>query len=222
MKKIKLSKWKVFKLFLILSFILFCLGAWPGYFFHDHQTPDLHPRDVILTQWVSGGDVVQQSFLPEFGRMCYLKLALAFDSDVAANDVIEFTVRDETDRVIYKREIFFDQIESRSLFDVPLPVNLKANKEYVWTLSASEDSNVQYAVLCTRDDINSIAENQSLMINGEDSHSVALNQYNYRAHYDKAIIIGCFWAGGALVLLIILELIDRMELSFTRSAKKGI
>ncbi len=213
MRKNKKSRgiWLGLKLLFTAVFAVFCAGVWPGWLIHTYKMAELYTVDISQTRWLSAGDVALQYFYPEDSRLSKIKIALAFDEAEANEERLLFEMQDENGGRVCVREIRFDQIESGCYFDVSVEEKVKTGGEYAWSLSLPEESQMQYAVLCTGDAAGNAVENQVLLINGEDVRGSAVNQYEYYAHYDKAVIIGGFWLGALLVWLLFLELTDRAE-----------
>ncbi len=203
--------WPGLKILFTVALVVFCAGVWPGYLFHTYKTAERYTVDISQTQWLSAGDVALQYFYPEDGRLSTVKIALAFDEGMPEGEYLYFDMQDENGVQVCRREIYFDQIESGCYFDVEVEAKVKPGGEYAWTLSLPDDSQAEYAVLCTGDTAGNAVENQVLLIDGEDAGGNAINQYEYYAHYEKAVIIGGFWTGALLVWLALLELADRWK-----------
>lgn len=213
--------WHVVRVLLTAGLVMFCMGAWPGYLFHTYQTVELYTADVVLTPWLSSGDMVQQHFSPTGNMLSKVRVAVSFDVGAVTEEYLVFTLWNESGKSLCERKIYFNQIESDNYFDVFLDTRVKSQEEYVWSLMLTEPTDLQYAVLCT-DDVNGNAqENHSLLVNSEDTQYNAVNQYEYYAHYDKAVIVGGFWAGAFLVWLLLSELLDRAQHFFERKGKDG-
>lgn len=216
MRQIRFNRWHAVKALLTVGLIVFCTGVWPGYLIHTYQVEALFTSDIAEMQWLSTGDVVQQLFSPVHGRLAKIRAAVEFDESAAEEEYLNFTLWDENEKHICNKKIYFNQIESGHYFDITVNKKLDPQKEYVWTLTLGEPTDLQYAVLCTYDIDGNAQENHTLLINGEDTGSNAVNMYEYYAHYDKAVILGGFWTGAALVWLLLLELTDRAEGFFER------
>lgn len=194
--------------------IIFCVGVWPGYLVHTYKMDTMFTSQVFLTPWLSTGDVVQQYFCPQDSRLSKIKIALAFDESAVTEEYLLFEIQDKNGQPLYNSKIFFDQIESDHYFDVDVGgKKLKTHEVYTWTLTLPNGRGTEYAVLCQvpTDTIKVAVENQTLFINDEEMPSIALNLYEYYAHYDKSVIIGGFWIGALLVWLILMEVTDRAE-----------
>lgn len=216
MRKMQINRWTVLKVLLTVGLVIFCLGVWPGYLIHTYWTADLHTSDISQTQLLATGDIVRQYFLPEDSWLSKIKIALVFDESEVNGEILNFTLVDDTGRDICSREIYFNEIEDSSYFDIAVEEKLNPGSEYMWSLTMHEPTTFQYAVLCTGDVNGNARENRSLSVNGADTQRNAVNQYVYYAHYDKAVIIGGFWAGAVLVWLLLLELTDRADSLFER------
>lgn len=211
MREKKIVKWRWIKILLTVGLVVFCLGIWPGYLIHTYQMVDLYPSNVSQTQWLSTGDVVKQYFVPVKSRISKIEMALEFDKSVVSDEYLDFTILNDAGTSICSKEIFFSQINESHFFDIVVKEKFDPGHEYVWTLTMSEPTGLQYAVLCA-DDINGyVTENKALLINEEDTHGGAVNMYEYYEHYDKVVIIGGFWTGAILVWLLLLEFTDRAE-----------
>ncbi len=213
--------WLGLKVLLTVGLVVFCAGVWPGYLIHTAKVAELYTEDISQTPWLSAGDVALQYFYPEDRWLSKIKIALAFDESAAKGEYLNFEIQDETGGKVCGREIYFDQIESGCYFEAAVKEKLKPGKEYAWMLSLPEESRLEYAVLCTGDAAGNAVENQVLLINGRDAERNAINQYEYYAHYDKAVIIGGFWTGALLVWLVLLELTDRVKGLVERKGNGG-
>lgn len=203
--------WLGLKVLLTVGLVVFCAGVWPGWLIHTYKMAELYTEDISQTPWLSAGDVALQYFYPEDSRLSKMKIALAFDESAVEGEYLILEIQDETGGRICSREIYFDQIESGCYFDVVVEEKVRPGGEYAWALSLPDEAQLEYAVLCTGDAAGNAVENRVLLINGEDVGGNAINQYEYYAHYDKAVIIGGFWVGALLVWLVLLELTDRAK-----------
>lgn len=203
--------WLGLKALFTVGLTVFCAGVWPGWLIHTYKTAELYTGDIWQTPWLSTGDTALQYFYPEDSRLSRIKIALAFDESVAQGAYLIFEIQDENGGQVCNQEIFFDQIESGCYFDVAVEEKVKTGGEYAWMLSLPDEAWLEYAVLCTGDAAGNAVENQVLLINGEDAGGNAINQYEYYAHYDKAVVIGGFWLGALLVWMVLLEFTDRTK-----------
>ena len=221
MRKTQNIGWLLVRLLLTAGLAVFCLGAWPGYLFHTYQMTELYTADIAEMPLLSTGEVVQQRFSPADNVLSRIRAALIFDEAAVAEEYVDFTLWNEKGMSLCSRKIYFNNIESGKYFDIAVDTRLKPRSEYVWTLTMPEPTNLQYTVLCTEDVNGNAQENKTLLINGEDTQKNAVNQYEYYAHYDKAVIIGGFWTGAFLVWLLLLELTDRAEDFLERKKENG-
>lgn len=215
MKKIKMvhfqiTRWIIVKILLTVGLAAFCLGVWPGYLFRTYQTIPSN-GGAQLTSWLSAHDVIQQQFSPSYSWLSRIKAAVAFDENMFTDEYLIFELWDESGKCLCSREIYFNQIDDSIYFDISVNKRLKPGRQYVWTLTLSEPAELQYALLISDNADNNSGDNDTLFINGEDTHKNALSPYEYYAHYDKAQIIGGFWIGAILVWLLLLEVADRAE-----------
>lgn len=213
--------WLGLKLLLAGALAAFCAGVWPGYLIHTYKMAERYTADIRQTPPLSAGDVAAQYFCPEDSRLSMIKLALAFDESAVEEEYLLFELQDEDGVRICSNRIYFEQIENGCYFDVAVDRKLKPGKTYVWTLSMPEETALKYAVLCTGDAAGNALENQVLLIDGEAVEENAINQYEYYAYYDKAVIIGGFWVGALLVFLMLLELTDRARELVERKGHDG-
>lgn len=209
MKKIgeRRCGWIVVRIFLVMSFCVFCAGAWPGYLFHTYKTTGELTAVVEWTQWLSAEDVVRQHFVPQGSWLSKIMVALSFNEDVVTDEYLIFGIEDDRGNKFFDNEVYFREIEDSKYFEISVEKKLDPRREYVWTLSLPEGTVMEYAVMCA----DNTAENKQLLIGSERMRINALNQYEYYAHYDKSVIIGGFWVGALLALLALLEFADWME-----------
>lgn len=150
MKKIiqKHFFWTGIRVVLLAALGLFCLGVWPGYVFHTYFTALKYTSQIIETPRLSDGDVVQQCFCPQFGRLSKIKMALGFDEEEAAGKYLLFEIKDSNGKSLCSREIHFDQIQSSLYFDVDIGgKSLKPYEKYVWTLTMQNGGVSVYRLL---------------------------------------------------------------------------
>lgn len=206
----------IIKALLTAGLAVFCLGVWPGYLIHTEQKVDLYPQNVWQTQWLFAGDVAEQSFSPVYGRLLRIKAAVVFDESAVDGEYLQFTLYDDTGKKVSGKKIYFDEIESRYFFDIAVGKKLDPGRIYTWTLTMPDETELQYALFYTEEASGIIIENSMLSVNGESTQGIAVNQYDYYAHYDKSIIVGKYWTGAVLIWLLLLELTDRAAEYFKR------
>lgn len=198
--------------------VLFMLSVWPGYFLHREYVSETISDGCGESEALTEGLFVRQSFVPQYGRLANIQIAVVYEEGAAEGVRLMFELLDEQGNTVFSQDIPLQEIPSAQYYEVEINRTVEQGEEYFWQLTPVNPGESRIRIMYTENEQYQAAENRQLLCAGREmGNGQAVVQYGYRIHMER-LHIAEIWLGTILVYLVLLELLHRFlfEWSLTK------